>query len=72
MYTKKDFKQKNNKYFIGLMDHEGNGWVDEEQLELILLELNDGVDDIINLHPSVSFVEFTKNPSHAVNFIHLN
>jgi len=46
MYTKDDFKCVDGFYYIGdVIDVDGNPWVDEEQLELIILELNNGWED---------------------------
>jgi len=43
-YTKEDFKCVDGLYYIGdVIDVDGNPWVEEEQLELIILELNNGV-----------------------------
>ena len=45
-FTKDDFEEYDNMYFVGhVVDIDGSPWVDEEQLELILEELNDGVSD---------------------------
>ena len=44
MYIKEDFKCVDGLYYIGnVIDVDGNPWVDEEQLELLILELNNGV-----------------------------
>jgi len=44
MYTKEDFKCVDGLYYVGhLIDIDGNPWVDEEQLELFIIELNNGV-----------------------------
>ena len=44
MYTKEDFKCVDGLYYIGnILDIDGNPWVDEEQLELLILELNNHV-----------------------------
>ena len=44
MYIKEDFKCVDGLYYIGnITDIDGNPWVDEEQLELLILELNNGV-----------------------------
>ena len=46
MYKKSDFKCVDGLYYIGdVIDVDGNPWVDEEQLELIILELNNGWED---------------------------
>ena len=44
MYTKEDFKCVDGVYYIGnVIDVDGNPWIDEEQLELLILELNNHV-----------------------------
>lgn len=44
MYKKEDFKCVDGFYYIeDVIDVDGNPWVEEEQLELIILELNNGV-----------------------------
>ena len=44
MYIKEDFKYIDGLYYVGdVLDVDGNPWVEEEQLELIILELNNGV-----------------------------
>jgi hypothetical protein len=44
MYKKEDFKCIDGLYYIGdVIDVDGNPWVEEEQLELIIEELNNGV-----------------------------
>ncbi len=44
MYKKEDFKCVDFMYYIGdVIDVDGSPWVDEEQLELIIEELNNGV-----------------------------
>jgi len=46
MYTKDDFKCVDGFFYVGdVIDIDGNPWVDEEQLELIILELNNGWED---------------------------
>jgi hypothetical protein len=41
MYSKLDFECKEGMYYVGdVVDVDGNPWVNEETLELILLELN--------------------------------
>jgi hypothetical protein len=43
--SKKDFVCVDGFYYIGdVIDVDGNPWVDEEQLELILLEINNGIE----------------------------
>ena len=42
--NKKDFKCVDGLYYIGnLLDVDGNPWVDEEQLEFIIEEINNAV-----------------------------
>lgn len=74
MYTKKDFKYVDGFYYIGnVIDVDGNPWVEEEQLELIIMELNNGSEiDEMKLDKSVAFVQFTNNINDSVNYIHLN
>jgi hypothetical protein len=44
MCKKEDFKCVDGLYYVGdVLDVDGNPWVEEEQLELIILELNNGV-----------------------------
>jgi len=44
MYTKDDFKCVDGMYYVGdVIDVDGSPWVFEEDLELIILELNNGV-----------------------------
>lgn len=43
---KSDLKQWDSLFYVGhLIDIDGDGWVDEETAELILLEYNAGVID---------------------------
>ena len=43
-YTKAAFEEKDGKYYVGdKFEVDGNGWVSEEQLELLLLEFHNGV-----------------------------
>jgi hypothetical protein len=74
MYTKKDFKCVDGFYYIGnVIDVDGNPWVEEEQLELIIMELNNGSEiEEMKLEKSVAFVQFTNNINDSVNYIHLN
>ena len=74
MYTKEDFKCIDGFYYIGnVLDVDGNPWVDEEQLELIIMELNNGseIEEIV-LDESIAFIPFTNNVNDSINFIHLN
>tara|TARA_B100000073_G_scaffold224697_1_gene187202 strand:+ start:284 stop:421 length:138 start_codon:yes stop_codon:yes gene_type:complete len=42
--TKTDLKQFEGMYYIGdIVDVDGDGWVDEETAELLLVEYNAGV-----------------------------
>lgn len=69
MYTKKMFKEYDGMFYVGnIIDVDGDGWVTEEQLELLLLEINNGAE----VNESVLFVPFTNNENDSVNFIHLN
>ena len=44
MLTKNDFPQYDGLYYVGnVIDIDGDGWVDEEQVELIIEEINAGV-----------------------------
>ena len=44
MYKKEDFKCVDGFYYIGnVINVDGNPWIDEEQLELLILELNNHV-----------------------------
>jgi len=43
-YTKSSFKEVNGMYYVAdVFDVDGNGWVNEEQLELLLHEFHNGV-----------------------------
>ena len=74
MYKKEDFKCVDGFYYIGnVIDVDGNPWVDEEQLELILLELNNGVEiEVMKASDPMMFIPFTNNINDSVNYIHLN
>jgi hypothetical protein len=44
MYKVEDFDEWEGMYYVGgIVDVDGDGWVDREQLELIILELNNFV-----------------------------
>lgn len=44
--TKLDLKEIDGLYYVGhIIDMDGDGWVDEETAELVLLEYNAGVTD---------------------------
>ena len=43
--TKTELKERDGRYYIGdIVDIDGDGWVDEETAELILVEYNAGVE----------------------------
>ena len=43
--TKTELKERDGMYYIGdIVDIDGDGWVDEETTELILVEYNAGVE----------------------------
>tara|TARA_B100000035_G_C20699362_1_gene421953 strand:- start:281 stop:415 length:135 start_codon:yes stop_codon:yes gene_type:complete len=43
--TKTELKEQDGMYYIGdIVDIDGDGWVDEETAELILVEYNAGVE----------------------------
>ena len=43
--TKTELKERDGMYYIGdIVDIDGDGWVDEEAAELILVEYNAGVE----------------------------
>ncbi len=77
-FTKEDFEEYDGQYFVGhVVDIDGSPWVDEETLELILLELNDGVSDsdepVTFAVPGRKDVIFTTlMPEQELNYIHLN
>ena len=44
--NKTDLKQQDGMYYVGhLIDIDGSGYVDEETVELILMEYNNGILD---------------------------
>ena len=77
-FTKDDFEEYDGQYFVGhVVDVDGSPWVDEEQMELILEELNDGVSDsdepVTFVVPGRKDVIFTTlMPENDLNYIHLN
>jgi len=77
-FTKDDFECYDDQYFVGhVIDVDGNHWVDEETLELILEELNNGVTDedepVTFAVPERKDVIFmTLMPEQDLNYIHLN
>ena len=72
-FTKEDFKQIHGFYYVGHVSQHGEEWVDEEQLELIIMELNAGVTDN-NMFAVDDRKEIVWVPlfSSETNFIHLN
>jgi hypothetical protein len=74
MYSKSDFKCQEGMYYVGdVVDVDGNPWVDEETLELILLELNNGAEvKKIDLPNHICYIPFSNNFSDPINFICLN
>ena len=73
-FIKEDFVCKDGFYYIGhVIDVDGNAWVDEEQLELILLELNAGVTDTVAFAiPDRKDVMWVPMFGEETNYIHLN
>jgi len=77
-FTKEDFEEYDGMFFVGhVVDVDGSPWVDEEQMELILEELNDGVSDsdepVTFAVPGRKDVIFTTlMPEQELNYIHLN
>ena len=74
--TKEDFKEYDGLFYVGhVIDVDGSPWVDEEQLELIIEELNAGVTDgpvtfLVNGRKDVIFTPIM--PEQELNYIHLN
>jgi len=74
--TKEDFKEYDGLFYVGhVIDVDGSPWVDEEQLELIIEELNAGVTDgpvtfVVNGRKDVIFTPIM--PEQELNYIHLN
>jgi hypothetical protein len=73
-FVKEDFVNKHGFYYVGhIIEVDGNAWVDEEQLELILLELNAGVtDNVIFEVPNRKDVIWIPMFGEETNYIHLN
>jgi hypothetical protein len=75
MLTKNDFPQYDGLYYVGnVIDIDGDGWVDEEQVELIIEEINAGVDKVqIFAYPNrPELIYLPVTPDDKLNFIHLN
>jgi len=74
--TKEDFKEYDGLFYVGhVIDVDGSPWVDEEQLELIIEELNAGVTEgpvtfVVNGRKDVIFTPIM--PEQELNYIHLN
>jgi len=73
-FEKEDFKQVNGYYYVGHVSQFGEEWVDEEQLELILMELNAGMSEqgLVMAVPDRKEVIWVPLFSSETNFIHLN
>lgn len=75
MLSKKDFPEYDGLYYVGdLVDVDGDGWVDEETVELIIEELNVGVmDNVTFAVPGRKEVVYRPvMPEDKYNWIHLN
>lgn len=75
MLSKKDFPKYDGLYYVGeFVDVDGDGWVDEEQLELIIEEINSGVNGGVSFavpnRPEVVYAPTM--PEDKFNWIHLN
>jgi hypothetical protein len=78
MFTKSNFPEYDGLYYVGnIVDIDGDGWVSEEQLELLIEELNSGVYDELTdklevvFRPELAYVPFS-NTDNKINYIHLN
>jgi hypothetical protein len=77
-FTKDDFEEIDGQWFVGhVVDIDGSPWVNEETLELVLEELNDGVSDgdepVTFAVPNRKDIIFTTlMPENDLNYIHLN
>ena len=74
MFTKNDFECRDGLYYVGdKIDVDGNPWVDEETLELVILELNNGAEvKKIDLPKYIGYIPFVNNFSDPINFINFN
>lgn len=71
-FVKEDFVCKHGFYYVGHVIAEAE-WVDEEQLELILMELNAGVtDEVVFAVPDRKEVVWVPLFDSKTNYIHLN
>ena len=71
-FVKADCVCKQGFYYVGHVIAEAE-WVDEEQLELILLELNAGVtDNVVFEVPNRKEIVWIPMFGNETNYIHLN
>ena len=71
-FVKEDFVCKHGFYYVGHVIAEAE-WVDEEQLELILMELNAGVtNEVVFAVPDRKEVVWVPLFDSKINYIHLN
>ncbi len=71
-FVKEDFVCRHGFYYVGHIVSEVE-WVDEEQLELILMELNAGVTDTVVFSvPNRKDIVWIPMFGDKTNFIHLN
>jgi hypothetical protein len=71
-FVKEDFVCNYGLYYVGHVVAEAE-WVDEEQLELILMELNAGVtDEVVFAVPDRKEVVWVPLFDSKTNYIHLN
>ena len=71
-FVKEDFVNKHGFYYVGHVVSEAE-WVDEEQLELILMELNAGVTDTVSFSvPNRKDIIWVPMFGSETNYIHLN
>jgi len=72
MLKKENFKCIDGFYYIGdIVDMDGNPWVEEHELEMILSELNSGYNVFELKHPTF-FVPLSNDINNVINFINLN
>lgn len=73
-FVKEDFVCRHGWYYVGhVVDVDGSPWVDEEQLELILEELNAGVTDTVSFAvPDRKDIVWVPMFGEETNYIHLN